>query len=94
MTENIQEKEDKDTQTKTVEQVTGFVTAMVTASIAATILADQLWRQAEENYKPSLWDRIRYFPLRIYYTIEDAVDTLKERILNWLREKICECEYY
>ncbi|MCI4408663.1 MAG: hypothetical protein JHC26_06200 [Thermofilum sp.] len=94
MTENTQDKQDKDAQAKTVEQVTGFVTAMVTASIAAMILADQLWRQAEENYKPTLWDRIRFFPLRIYYTIEDTIDTLKEKILGWLRNKICECECY
>jgi hypothetical protein len=94
MTENVQAKEDKDAQAKTVEQVTGFVTAMVTASIAAAILADQLWRQVEENYRPSLWDRIRYFPLRIYYTIEDTIEALEEKIINWLRNKICECEYY
>jgi len=91
MTENIQNKEEKDAQ---VKQVIDFITRKAMATFLLMFVIEELWREAEKNYKPTLWDRIRFFPLRIYYTIEDAIDTLKQKVLDWLRDKICECEYY
>jgi hypothetical protein len=76
---------------KQVKQVIGFATAMATATVAAMILADQLWRQAEQR-RPTLRERIRYIPVMIYYMIEDAVDALWQKMLEWLKDKICECE--
>jgi len=91
MTENIQNKEDKDAQ---VKQITEFIIRKAMATFLLMFVIEELWREAEKNYKPTLWDRIRYFPILLYYRIEDSIEALEEKILNWLRAKICECEYY
>ncbi|MCI4409371.1 MAG: hypothetical protein JHC26_09780 [Thermofilum sp.] len=80
-------------QNKRVEETMNFIRYMIAFGLYAIVLGNEMLKQAEENYKPTLWDRIRYFPLRIYYTIEDAVEALKDRVLEWLRAKICECYY-
>ncbi|MCI4407505.1 MAG: hypothetical protein JHC26_00300, partial [Thermofilum sp.] len=82
MTENTQAKEDKDAQ---VKQITEFITMTAMRMFLLTLIVEELWREAEKNYKPTLWDKIRFFPLRIYYMIEDAIEKLEEKILDWLR---------
>jgi hypothetical protein len=81
---------EKTRQEETAKKVVEFASATVAASITASVLLYYLWRQTEQH-KPTLREKITLYPRLLYWFITDTIEKLKERILGWLRDKICEC---